>query len=391
MSAQGRGPVRLQPLARAKVASLGATGAAWAEALPTRLDELEQQWSLTLGRGLPGGSASYVVRARTANGSDAVLKISLPDLGFSEQVAALRRARGRGYVGLLKADLGRSALLLESLGPSLEQSRRPVPERLALLADTLALAWQPVAELAEPFDKAGQLRELTHRTWAELGRPCPEAVVVRAWDCAERLRHVAADQLAYVHGDPHPGNLLAVVAPRVGAETGYCFVDPDGFVADRAYDLGVVLRDWSSHLGGPGGGRCSRATASCSPGAPGSPRSGSGSGPSWSGCPPASTSSPSAPPGRQRRSCVPPSSCSEASAAAVQLLGRPNVLPHIKIALLGPWSHRSRGLVLTPCSGSPSSLLVRVSAEFSSSDTLPRLPSGGGGFSLARSCQEGPA
>lgn len=164
MSAQGRGPVRLQPLARAKVASLGATGAAWAEALPTRLDELEQQWSLTLGRGLPGGSASYVVRARTANGSDAVLKISLPDLGFSEQVAALRRARGRGYVGLLEADLGRSALLLESLGPSLEQSRRPVPERLALLADTLALAWQPVAELAEPFDKAGQLRELTHRT-----------------------------------------------------------------------------------------------------------------------------------------------------------------------------------------------------------------------------------
>ena len=29
------------------------------------------------------------------------------------------------------------------------------------------------------------------------------------------------------------------------------FVDPDGFIADRAYDLGVALRDWSGRLLGP--------------------------------------------------------------------------------------------------------------------------------------------
>lgn len=54
-----------------------------------------------------------------------------------------------------------------------------------------------------------------------------------------------------MHGDPHPGNLLTVREPRPGAETGYVFVDPDGFVADRAYDLGVALRDWTSLLLGP--------------------------------------------------------------------------------------------------------------------------------------------
>ena len=52
-----------------------------------------------------------------------------------------------------------------------------------------------------------------------------------------------------MHGDPHPGNLLAV-RPRQGAPKGWCFVDPDGFVADRAYDLGVALRDWSWLLAG---------------------------------------------------------------------------------------------------------------------------------------------
>ena len=51
-----------------------------------------------------------------------------------------------------------------------------------------------------------------------------------------------------VHGDPHPGNLLRVLAARSGAETGWCFVDPEPRVTDRAYDLGVVVRDFSSTL-----------------------------------------------------------------------------------------------------------------------------------------------
>ena len=51
-----------------------------------------------------------------------------------------------------------------------------------------------------------------------------------------------------VHGDPHPWNALQTLAPRVGAEAGFVFVDPVGFLADPAYDLGVVLRDWCTQL-----------------------------------------------------------------------------------------------------------------------------------------------
>ena len=58
-------------------------------------------------------------------------------------------------------------------------------------------------------------------------------------------------ELVVVHGDPHPGNLLGCSSDRPGGETGYCFVDPDGFVADRAYDLGVAIRDWTAQLHGP--------------------------------------------------------------------------------------------------------------------------------------------
>jgi streptomycin 6-kinase len=74
-------------------------------------------------------------------------------------------------------------------------------------------------------------------------------VIARALTCAER-RAAAFDleTAVVVHGDPHPANALRVRSPRPGAESGYVFVDPDGFLSDRGYDLGVVLRDWVTEL-----------------------------------------------------------------------------------------------------------------------------------------------
>ena len=60
-----------------------------------------------------------------------------------------------------------------------------------------------------------------------------------------RLDPASAVQL---HGDAAAANALRVTSPRLGAETGFVFVDPDGFVGDRAYDLGVALRDWCPEL-----------------------------------------------------------------------------------------------------------------------------------------------
>lgn len=73
-------------------------------------------------------------------------------------------------------------------------------------------------------------------------------MVARALACATDLADPNPADLVLVHGDPHPGNLLRVVHPRPGGETGWCFVDPDPSVADRAYDLGVAVRDFSSTL-----------------------------------------------------------------------------------------------------------------------------------------------
>jgi streptomycin 6-kinase len=246
-------PLRLQPLTRHRLAAMGEPGRAWVAALPELLGRLEQQWSITLGQAIPGGSGSYVAIATNADGSPAVVKVAVAEEGWADQVATLDRAQGRGYVRLLKADPSRRAMLLERLGRPLDHAGWSPDRQLGCLADTLALAWQDARDLRpDPgSDKATQLGTFIAGAWPRLGRPVSERVVEQALRYAERRAAEATTDLAVVHGDPHPGNLLAVPNQRPGAETGYVFVDPDGFVADRAYDLGVALRDWTSLLLGP--------------------------------------------------------------------------------------------------------------------------------------------
>lgn len=238
---------------RQKAASLGKDGEAWLAGLTERIAYLEERWSLTVGEPLNGGTAAFVARVQTADGGEAVLKVALPDPLFRAQAQVLERAQGRGYVRLLRADLEHSALLLEALGPSLEQLRMPAERQLETLSAMLLRAWE-VPPWEEPTQaaveaKARVLHELVSRLWVELGQPCSEAVFRQALRFAERRMAAAAPGRAVlVHGDPHPANALQVKTPRTGAEAGFVFVDPDGFLAEPAYDLGVVLREWCTEL-----------------------------------------------------------------------------------------------------------------------------------------------
>lgn len=247
--------VEVQSLVRQKAHSLGALGERWLTELPGLLGDLERRWSIEVGPPLPGGTTSYVARARTREGRDAVLKVSLPAPDFAGQVRTLRLAEGRGYARLLAHDLGRHAMLQEALGPSMDRIGLAPRQQIETLCVMLRSAWRVprAAELTvDPAaEKARALGELVARLWESLGRPCSERVVTRALTYAER-RAAAFDpgRCVVVHGDPHPGNALRVVAPRAGADAGFVFVDPDGFLADPAYDLGVVLRDWCAELRG---------------------------------------------------------------------------------------------------------------------------------------------
>jgi len=248
--------LRLQPLTRARVASLGEAGAEWHRSLPATLAELEDVWSLRIGRPLPGGSASYVVEATTHDGEPRVVKVVLPDPELLDEVRTLAAADGVGYAHLHAHDPTRGALLLEALGHSLERSTSSPEQRIVVLADTLREAWRVPLDSAPRVDaaaddKAAGLRALVLDLDARLGGPCDPRVLRQALEYADRrAADFDAGACVVVHGDPHPANALRVREPRPGAESGYVFVDPDGFRCDPAYDAGVVLRDWTGRLTG---------------------------------------------------------------------------------------------------------------------------------------------
>ena len=224
-------------------------GAAWLAALPGLLTALERQWAVRLTEWLPGGTTSVVARATTLDGRPVVVKAAVPGPWFDDQVRTLAAADGDGYVRLLARGGGRRAALLEALGPSLHDSGLPPSAQLSVLGRLVRRGWRPPPILDSARDKAAELAPFVLRLWEQLGHPCSEQVVEQALVCARR-RSSAFDprRAVVVHGDAAAANAARVLAPRDGTEDGFVLLDPDEFVGDRTYDLGVAMRDWCPEL-----------------------------------------------------------------------------------------------------------------------------------------------
>ena len=245
-----RRSLQVPSIVRARAAAAGPAGERWLADLPDTIAAVEAGWSVVVGEQLGGGTAAFVARAVTAAGAAAVVKIAVPELGFPRRVRTLAVAEGRGYVRLLAQDMERDAVLLEALGVSLDRSARAPERQLAILSAMLRQAWTvPPADGEAVQDKAADLAELVQRLWEDLSRPCPEDTIRYALGCARRRSGaLEPNRCVVVHGDAAAANALQVLQPRPGAETGFVFVDPDSFLGDPTYDLGVALRDWTLQL-----------------------------------------------------------------------------------------------------------------------------------------------
>ncbi|HUC20246.1 MAG TPA: aminoglycoside phosphotransferase family protein, partial [Candidatus Polarisedimenticolaceae bacterium] len=146
-----------------------------------------------------------------------------------------------------------SAMLQEALGESMDKLGLSPEQSLKILAHLLAQAWQtpsgPDLSAISSNQKAKSLYDLIDELSAKLNKTYSRRIVPQALAYAEnRLRNFDATAFMYLHGDPHPANALQTPDSRTGTVSSFVFVDPDGFIGDPAYDLGVVLRDWCPQL-----------------------------------------------------------------------------------------------------------------------------------------------
>jgi streptomycin 6-kinase len=196
-------------------------------------------WGLTVERWLAGGAGTPPLAVTRDDGTPAVLKLAAPG-ALDQAVRVLDAGHGQGYVQVLAWDADRGALLLERLGDSLWVEARSLRDQGRVLVPLLEDAWRVPLTCGRPFE--GKARGLLS-ILADLGPRYGaghEGVLGVAREYAEWL--AASEQAEVVcHGDPHAGNVL-----RSGA--GWTLIDPDGFVGERAYDLGVVIRDGCREL-----------------------------------------------------------------------------------------------------------------------------------------------
>jgi len=221
--------------------ALAAGAGEWLDGLDDLVADLSARWDLEVGEPFADGTEAFVAPVTRGDGTPAVLKVVVPRDADAvrHEATVLRLAGGDGCARLLDADPDVGALLLERLGPSMADLDPPYPEGLDALGDLARRVWRPAPDAGLPTgaEKASWLADFVADLWVELDRPCAEATVDGALASAWRRAVDHDDERAVlVHGDVHRWNALR-------RDDSWALVDPDGLLADPAYDVGVILRE----------------------------------------------------------------------------------------------------------------------------------------------------
>ncbi|HZO91000.1 MAG TPA: aminoglycoside phosphotransferase family protein [Chthonomonadaceae bacterium] len=211
-------------------------GAQWLDSLPERIAELERKWRFRAGPALDhGGVCSWVAPVECEDGSEAILKIGIPHDEARFEAEALRFLDGHGAVRLLHASDDGFSLLLERCVPGTNLWALGQEEADAVAAEILRRLWREPTPSA-PFLA---LTDLVVQ-WCE---EMPQIAAAGGYDSdlvTQALalgRELAASQPQRVllHGDFHPGNVLAAQREP------WLVIDPKPVVGDPAYDLAQWL------------------------------------------------------------------------------------------------------------------------------------------------------
>jgi streptomycin 6-kinase len=216
----------------------GRKGSDWLEALPAAVAGLAARWGLKVGEPFgDDGAVSWVAPAATAGGSEAVLKLFLPDLENRHEADALRHYGGRGAVRLLEDEPG--ALLLERLRPgtSLWQLQDD-DEAARIVAGLLEQLWHAPGE-GHPFrtltGDAMRWSDEIPEAWAALRRPFERELADLGGTLAAELAQSQGEQVV-LHQDLHGGNVLRA------ERSPWLAIDPKPLVGEREFGVAPIVR-----------------------------------------------------------------------------------------------------------------------------------------------------
>jgi streptomycin 6-kinase len=183
---------------------------------------------LTLGAAFES-TAAWVAVVTRADGSSAVLKVSLPHFEGEDEIAGLRFWAGNPTVHLLQWDASHGAMLLERCQPGTPLSTLPEPDQDHIVAGLIRRLWRvpPSATGFRPLSAMiGHWVAETRRQSARW--PDPD-IVERGLAVFDQLVSSASDRVL-LGTDVHAGNVL------MAEREPWLLIDPKPFVGDPAFD-----------------------------------------------------------------------------------------------------------------------------------------------------------
>lgn len=242
MPRRGRVPPPPDEFVRLTLALHGEAGRLWLEDLPALLEDCARRWGLKVGPPFAPLSYNYAAPAEGPRGERFVLKLGVPTHGLVREIDALLGFGGCGAAQLFDSDAARGALLLERVKPGTPLS--------TLCEEDDEAATAAAAAVMRRLGRAGRNQPHRHPTAADWGQgfercrshfgggcgPFPPKLFEEAESLYAELLKTSAPPIL-LHGDLHHGNILAATREP------WLAIDPQGVVAEPAYEVGALLRN----------------------------------------------------------------------------------------------------------------------------------------------------
>ena len=219
------------------ISCYGEQGRDWLERLPQLVAEISDQWELRVSEPFGGGCVAWVAPAVRADGSAAVLKISIMDDETRYEADALAFWEGCGAVRLLRRDTGRGAMLLERLDPGRPLTDLDEGEALRIACGLLRRLWRPLPP-GSPFPDVarllGEWRQQLPALYEKHSRPFAAGLLDRAVRLCDDLLTPRLEQVLG-NRDFHFGNILS------STREPWLLIDPKPLAGEPASDTGYLL------------------------------------------------------------------------------------------------------------------------------------------------------
>jgi streptomycin 6-kinase len=217
----------------------GEDGRHWLQSLPTLLDEIASIWDVRIKPPFQDLSMNYVAPAILGDGSEAVLKVGVPNPELAFEIAALTAFNGFGAIRLLKSNQELGALLLERLRPGEPLIQMGDDELATAIATKVIRQLQRCSvkhvsfpSVADWFQGFQRLRDMFG---GETG-PFPRELIEKAEVLSQDLI-TSMEASVLLHGDLHHWNILSSEREQ------WLAIDPKGIIGEPAYETGAWLRN----------------------------------------------------------------------------------------------------------------------------------------------------